>query len=520
MKPDHTTAQILQEIAAAARDEFALSLCTISIDARERHSALVVAAGSLPEYENACIAGAAGGAVTAPIVAERLPGETWVVDAPVPDESGASGVLVLAGQPSSSFRPDTLIVLALADLVQAVVANGRAHVDAIRAGQERDIHIELARAIATADTLQDGLATVTEIIREYVGCTSVLVEELPGQSMKEPFHVSSGPNPDVRKRWEEERLSDAAQGFLNSLADDAPLIIVEPAIAARTPETQQELIRLAGFESMAVAPIRFDGKRLALLGGLSTARSFFDEGKLAVLTTIADHLAPAIKVALLRDELEASYQQLERASRDSLARLADAAEARDPHTGGHLRRIRFYSVELAKELGLSEEEANAIGAASAIHDLGKLRLPDAVLMNPGKLSEDDWELIRLHPEHGERLIGDSPMFETERVVVRWHHERWDGSGYPDGLRGEQIPLAARIVAVADAFDALTTERPYKRAWSLDEAYEEIERMKGTLFCPRVVDALGALFASGRMVQIFEAVEEQEQSHLALHREAA
>jgi putative two-component system response regulator len=298
------------------------------------------------------------------------------------------------------------------------------------------------------------------------------------------------------------------------------LIIVEPAIAARTPETQQELIRLAGFESMAVAPIRFDGKRLALLGGLSTARSFFDEGKLAVLTTIADHLAPAIKVALLRDELEASYQQLERASRDSLARLADAAEARDPHTGGHLRRIRFYSVELAKELGLSEEEANAIGAASAIHDLGKLRLPDAVLMNPGKLSEDDWELIRLHPEHGERLIGDSPMFETERVVVRWHHERWDGSGYPDGLRGEQIPLAARIVAVADAFDALTTERPYKRAWSLDEAYEEIERMKGTLFCPRVVHALGALFASGRMVQIFEAVEEQEQSHLALHREAA
>jgi putative two-component system response regulator len=241
----------------------------------------------------------------------------------------------------------------------------------------------------------------------------------------------------------------------------------------------------------------------------------------AVLTTIADHLAPAIKVALLRDELEASYQQLEQASRASLARLADAAEARDPHTGGHLRRIRVYSVELARELGLSPVEADAIGAASTIHDLGKLRLPDAVLMNPGKLTEDDWELIRLHPEQGERLIGDSPMFETERVVARWHHERWDGSGYPDGLTGLEIPLPARIVAVADAFDALTTVRPYKRAWSLAEAYDEIERMKGRLFCPRVVDALAALWRGGRLEDIYRAADDEERAlHLPAEREAA
>lgn len=521
MKPDHTTGQILQEIAVAARDEFALSLCAISIGSRDRHSALVVAAGALPDYEHACIAAAAGGPVTASIVAERLPGETWVVDAPVPDGAGANGVLVLAGQPSSSFRPDTLIVLALADLVQAVVANGRAHVDAIRAGQERDIHIDLARALATADTLHDGLTTVTQMIREFIGCTSVLIEGLPSDTVKSPFHVSTGPDPEVRRQWEADRQREEVQAFLKRLADDAPLIVAEPATDPRTPPAQQRLVVMAGIQSMAVAPIRFDGKPLALLGGLSTASGFFDEARLVVLTTIADHLAPAIKVALLRDELEASYQQLEQASRDSLARLADAAEARDPHTGGHLRRIRFYSVELALELGLSDAEAHAIGAASTIHDLGKLRLPDAVLMNPGKLSEDDWELIRLHPEHGERLIGESPMFETERVVVRWHHERWDGSGYPDGLRGDAIPLAARIVAVADAFDALTTERPYKRAWSLTEAFDEIERMKGRLFCPSVVDALGALFRTGRLAAIFEAVEDHEQTHRSMvEREAA
>jgi putative two-component system response regulator len=247
---------------------------------------------------------------------------------------------------------------------------------------------------------------------------------------------------------------------------------------------------------------------------------FFDEDKMAVLLNIADHLAPAISAALLRNALEASYAQLERESRDSLARLADAAEARDPHTGGHLRRILHYSVELALEVGLPEEEAQAIGAASAVHDLGKLSLPDAVLMNPGKLTAEDWDRMREHPQHGEQLIGSSPKFSLERAVARWHHERWDGTGYPDGLAGEEIPLAARIVAVADAFDALTTERPYKRAWGLREAIAEVRRARGTLFCPTVVDALDALWRRGRLNDLYRAAEDAEHAFDERRRDAA
>jgi putative two-component system response regulator len=155
---------------------------------------------------------------------------------------------------------------------------------------------------------------------------------------------------------------------------------------------------------------RFDGQVLGIVCGISTERDFFNEELIAVLMTIADHLAPAINVALLRDQLEASYAQLEQESRESLSRLADAAEARDPHTGGHLRRIRHYSVELARHIGLSEGEAQAIGLASTIHDLGKLSLSDEVLLKPGKLTPDDWERMRAHPEDGERLIGGSPKF--------------------------------------------------------------------------------------------------------------
>jgi putative two-component system response regulator len=269
------------------------------------------------------------------------------------------------------------------------------------------------------------------------------------------------------------------------------------------------LLDRAGVRTSAICPVRLDGQLLGILGAVSTTPGFFNEDIVAMLMTITDHLAPAISVALLRDELELSYAQLEEASRESLARLAYAAEARDPHTGGHLRRIRHYSVALALEAGLDAGEAKAIGAASTIHDLGKLSLSDEVLLKPGKLTPGDWDQMREHPGHGERLIGDSPKFELERAVARWHHERWDGTGYPDGLTGEEIPLAARIVAVADAFDALTTDRPYKRAWSLDETCDEVLRMRGRLFCPRIVDALEALRRSGRLAQICAETEDRE-----------
>ncbi len=185
-----------------------------------------------------------------------------------------------------------------------------------------------------------------------------------------------------------------------------------------------------------------------------------------------------------------------------------------------MRRIRHYSVALALELGLPEHEAEAIGSASAIHDLGKLNLPDDVLMKPGALSEDDWERMRQHPLNGERLIGDSPRFGLERAVARWHHERWDGTGYPDGLSGEEIPLAARIVAVADAFDALTTVRPYKRAWAIEEACNEIVRVKGALFCPRVVGALDELWQSGTLGGLYMAAEHEDAPHHPHDLEAA
>ena len=518
MRPDHSTERILTDIAEAARDEFALLGCAIAIPAVDGHLP-VRAVASFPDAQPV-FAATLSTERNDPASVPGLPADAWLIDMPVPDEQGGGGRITLVGVPSKSFRPDAPVVIALADLVQAVVANGRAHVDALRAGRERDIHIELARALAGEGTLGDRLSQVTEMVALFVGAMSVSIEGLrTAEATRPPYNLISGANAEFMSRWEQARSLPQSQTFAIEWAERAPCIIGDVPRNESIPVELRHLLERVGVESIAMAPIRFDGELLGLLGAVSRRPDYFGPDSLEVLAGIGDHLAPSIKVALLRDQLEASYAQLEQASRESLARLADAAEARDPHTAGHLRRIGRYSFELAMQLGLPAEDARAIADASAVHDLGKLSLPDDILMKPGKLTSDDWELMRAHPVHGERLIGDSPKFAVERTVARWHHERWDGTGYPDGLAGDAIPLAARIVAVADAFDALTTARPYKPAWSVDEACAEIVRMRGTLFCPTVVGALESVWTSGDLSRAFDAVEREDHDHQEAARAA-
>jgi PAS domain S-box-containing protein len=181
--------------------------------------------------------------------------------------------------------------------------------------------------------------------------------------------------------------------------------------------------------------------------------------------------------------------------------LARAAEARDPYTEHHLFRIRGYSEAIAQEMGLSPEVGKEIGLAALLHDLGKTRVPDAILTKPGPLTEDEWQIMRCHSVWGEKLLPRDPWFETARQITRAHHENWDGTGYPDGLSGSDIPLAATIVAVADGFDAMTSRRPYKGAWPPARAMRELRETKGKRYSPEVVEAFERAVASGEIARI-------------------
>lgn len=164
--------------------------------------------------------------------------------------------------------------------------------------------------------------------------------------------------------------------------------------------------------------------------------------------------------------------------RESLLVLARAAESRDPQTGSHLTRMASYSKIIALELGLSEDEAEEIYLAAPMHDVGKIGIPDRILLKEGKLTPEEWLEMKRHTNYGHDILGNSitPILQLGGVIALNHHEAWDGSGYPDGKKGDEIPLCARIVAVADVFDALMSVRPYKKAWSLEEALDELNKL--------------------------------------------
>lgn len=206
-----------------------------------------------------------------------------------------------------------------------------------------------------------------------------------------------------------------------------------------------------------------------------------------------------------RRELETVNRELERrvaqrtaeirqANLDAIYMLAVASEAKDHDTGSHVRRIRTLAERVAKTLGFSEPEAYDIGLAAVLHDVGKIHVPDAILSKPGPLTPEERELMQQHTLWGQRILPDRPFFQRSRRVARSHHENFDGSGYPDRLAGDAIPIEARIVHAADVYDALVSPRAYKPAWPAEKAMAEITSHIGSHHDPKVIEALEATLA--------------------------
>jgi len=193
----------------------------------------------------------------------------------------------------------------------------------------------------------------------------------------------------------------------------------------------------------------------------------------------------------LEQRLLASMHEVEERERETLSRLARAIEYRDTGTSVYLERMSHVAGLIAEQLGLFEDEVRMIEMSAPLHDLGKIAIPDAVLMKSGPLTEDEMAVMRRHPRIGHELLSGSQnrFIQAGALIALRHHERFDGSGYPDGLVGEEIPLEARIVAVADVFDALISPRPYKQAWDIEAALGYLHAQRGRLFDPRCVDAL-------------------------------
>lgn len=227
-----------------------------------------------------------------------------------------------------------------------------------------------------------------------------------------------------------------------------------------------------------------------------------------VLARVQTHLALYDQTRELERKVDERTRELQNTRLQIIQRLGKAAEFRDNETGFHVSRMSRYSSLIAMAAGLPATEAELLLLAAPMHDIGKIGTPDYVLLKPGKLDPAEWAIMQQHATIGAEILGnhDDPLLAMARAIAESHHEKWDGSGYPLGLRGEAIPLAARIVAIADVFDALTSVRPYKAAWPVERARQTIVEDAGKHFDPALIDAF--LIALPEILKVKDLFVEQ------------
>jgi putative nucleotidyltransferase with HDIG domain len=217
----------------------------------------------------------------------------------------------------------------------------------------------------------------------------------------------------------------------------------------------------------------------------------FSQADLELVTAIALQAGLAIDRAKLIEDLENLFLE-------SIRTIVAALEAKDKYTCGHSERVTTYAIELARAMNWTEKDLNTLNLSALLHDVGKIGIPERVLLKPGKLTAEEFEVMKQHPVIGAEIIKHLKNAGSIIGGIRHHHERWDGMGYPDGLKGEQIPLIARIIQMADSYDAMTSHRPYRRGMTQEEVLHEVERCRGSQFDPKVSETFLQLLRTGRI----------------------
>jgi HD-GYP domain-containing protein (c-di-GMP phosphodiesterase class II) len=242
----------------------------------------------------------------------------------------------------------------------------------------------------------------------------------------------------------------------------------------------QESIIAYSLRSILCVPLKAKDRLIGVLYADSRLQEgLFNEEDRTLLTLFAHQAAVAIENARLFNALAEAYDQ-------TLDALVAALDTRDRETEGHSQRVVRIALLIAAEMAYPEDDLNNLQRGALLHDIGKIGIPDAILRKPGPLDDDEWEIMRKHPEFGRRMLAGIPFLKRPLDVIYAHQERYDGTGYPEGLAGEEIPIGARIFAVADTFDAITSDRPYRKGQPLETARQIIRDNSGTQFDPKVV----------------------------------
>ena len=354
-----------------------------------------------------------------------------------------------------------------------------------------DLLCEVGKKVGSVSQLTQLVEQVTQMTQRTLNASASSVRLLDDQERELLFEVAEG---QARRQLRQARLS-AQCGIAGWVARHGEPLIVNDV--SKDKRFDKGVDATTGFvtKSIMCAPLVVHRKIIGVIEVLNKVDgSDFSGQDLEVLVSVAATAAMAIENTKLHQTVLNAYKSMIKA-------LVATIDAKDPHTRGHSQRVTEYALLGATALSLSREELEVLEYAAILHDMGKIGIDERILTNPGRLTSEEWGIIRRHPLTGANILKDIPFLERARRLVLHHHERYDGNGYPHGLKGEDIPIGARLLAVADAYEAMTSPRPYReRTLTHKEALEELERNIGTQFDPDVVESFVDIMKKNSLVE--------------------
>ena len=303
------------------------------------------------------------------------------------------------------------------------------------------------------------------------------------------FRYANGPVGRQVKRLHIDKRSGIA-GWI--ARNGKPLIVNDPG---KNQHFYENIDKATGFKTKSIigVPIIIDGEVTGVIEALNKQDGTnFNRNDLKLMQSLASAAAMVLKNKGMQNELMNAYKGTVKA-------LVSLADTKETSGGGHSRRVMEYAIMGAHEIPLPKEEVETLEYAALLHDIGKLSLPDDILNKSESLTDEEWQMVRTHPVVGYNLLKDVPFIKDASKFILYHHEKYNGKGYPDGLKGQSIPLSARLIAVADAFDHMTTPHSYRKAITRQQAFVELHREEGTHFCPIALNAFKSGFIKSQLI---------------------
>jgi len=428
---------------------------------------------------------------------------------PVADESGETHVLIPLGPDSDPFG--VLLLQEMSSSEAGTLAAFRElattsistflEVELVRLRmEEMGALLEVGRVVSSTLDLRELLTKIMSTATKVMRCETSTVYLVDEQTNELYFHIVSG-DPNVGAKLQEIRLP-MGTGLAGWCAQNNKPVIVPDT--EKDPRFFKGADKKSGFvtRSMICVPMRLKDRVVGVLQVLNRTGDIpFNDHDLETLENVANQAVSAIENARL-------YENIQKVYLSTIEVLATAIDAKDPYTQGHSRRVTQYSVAIAEELNLSPKEVESIRYAGLLHDVGKIGIKDSIIRKPGRLTDEEYAIIKKHPAIGAKILRPVDFLADKIPGVLHHHEYYDGRGYPEHLTGENIPLAGRIICVADAFDAMTTNRPYRKGLTVKTAVGELQKFSGKQFDPVCVEAFIRAF-DRKLFQYFVKVEDSD-----------